>query len=191
MIYRRLLARCVGVVAIAALLPVMTSSSGGTVAAAIQDEYQVKAAFILNFVKYVEWPSRSMPDDAPVTVVVLGEQGAGLIQQWLNGKTALSRAITVRRVQALSEIAPCQVLFVATDAGTELSAALRAVAGQSVLSISDGEETRTTDAMINLSIMEGRVAFSVNLDAAADAGLPLSSKLVALARRVRIGGREK
>jgi hypothetical protein len=188
---RRCLAWCVGVVAIAALLPVVASSNAGTAAAAIQDEYQVKAAFILNFVKYVEWPARSLPDGAPVTVVVLGEQGAGLIQQWLNGKTALSRAIAVRRVQTLSEISPCQVLFVAADAGTELSAALHAVAGQPVLSISDGEETRTTDAVINLSIIEGRVAFSVNLDAAADAGLPLSSKLVALARRVRISGREK
>jgi hypothetical protein len=156
-----------------------------------QEEHAVKAAFLLNFAKYIEWPPQALPEAGPLTVVLLGERGVDLIEASLAGRNVIGRPIAVRRARKPADIVACHLLFVAGDVERQLPAALRALAGRPVLSISDVEDQATTDAVINLFMVDGRVSFGVNLDAASAAGLPISSKLLALARKVRVGGREK
>lgn len=161
--------------------------AGSLVAAGGQDEYQVKAAFLLNFVKYVEWPSGSFGTGGRITVVMLGGTGAARMEEWLRGKTAQGTPLAVRRVGRPSDIGAADVLFVGPDALSLLGAALDSTAGRPVLTITEDEEGGVTDAVINLFVEDGRVAFAANLDAAASRNLRLSSRLCSLARTVRRG----
>ena len=175
----------------AGLLSAVLASPVWTLAAVDprQGEYEVKAAFLLNFMKYVDWPDAG-EGSGPLTVVLLGARGTDQIEQWLTGKTAHGRTVVVRRERRAADVTRAHVLFVAADAPAT-DGAIRAASGTPVLTISEVEDASITGAVINLFVRDGRLAFGVNLDAAAAGGLQVSSKLLALARAVRRDGREK
>lgn len=178
---------------LAALLVVSLAPPGraGVGSRASQDEHQVKAAFLLNFTKYVEWPATAFRGEAQITVALLGDRGTAQIAEWLEGKTAQARPLVVRRVSRPDDIGSPHVLYVGADALPLMDGALEAVSGRPVLTITEVEDRDVTGAVINLFVREGRIAFAVNLDAAASGGLQVSSKLLSLARTVRRDARKK
>ena len=155
------------------------------VAAAAPSEYEVKAAFLFNFSKFVEWPEGTFAGPgSPIAICVLGENPFGrLLEDAVRGKQVNGRELEVRQVA--TSTAGCQIVFVAaSESAKEVFGKL---SEEPVLTVSDAESAAERGAIIGLTLDENRVRFEVNLVAARKAGLKLSSQLLKVA--VRLIGR--
>ena len=147
-------------------------------------EYQVKAAFLLNFTKFIEWPASAfVAPDAPIVICVLGEDPFGsLLDQVVSGELVNGRRVVAQRVRNLPAAKTCQVLFVGrVDKG--VLKGLPAL-GQGVLTVGEGEGFLRGGGTIAFVIENRRVRFGISESAAANAGLVVSSKLLNIARSV-------
>jgi len=155
-------------------------------AAAADDsiEYQVKAAFLLNFTKFVEWPADSLgAPGSPITVCILGDDPFGhTLDQIVGGELVNGRKLAVQRIRRTPAPGSCQLLFVSTSE-KEIARTLPAL-GPGVLTVGEGESFLRDGGMIAFTIENRRVRFRINQTAAQRYGLKLSSKLLSLARTV-------
>jgi len=151
------------------------------------EEYDVKAAFLYNFAKFVDWPPSTFktPDDG-LAVCVLGENPFGdTLSQMLNGKTVQERALALKRLANAREVAACQVLFVSASESARLPAVLEQVGEHPILTIGDMPGFIDRGGMIGFSTdRERHIRFSINLKPADKAGLKISSQLLKLAKTV-------
>jgi hypothetical protein len=152
-------------------------------------EFQVKAAFVYNFVKFVQWPHDSFPaaGDAPISVCVLGQDPLGDALESLKGLTAYGRNLSVRRIAGQTEVDRCQVLYLCKSERDVMANVLKGTKG-SVLTIGDMKSFATTGGIINFVIVDNRVSFEINVDAAERARLKISSQILKLAKIVKEGG---
>jgi hypothetical protein len=174
---RRLL---VGAVALGSL-----TSSG--VAQGASTEAEVKAAFVYNFLKFVDWPSSSGPrPDRPLTIAIVGEGSvADATASLLEGKRVSVHPLHVVRVKPGSPLPEVHAVFITGAEQKEAQRTLARMAGAPVLTIGDDEHFAARGGMIGLYVEDRRVRFEVNTDAADAQGLRVSSRLLALARLVR------
>jgi len=150
-------------------------------------EYQVKAAFLYNFAKFVEWPPNLFNDPRdPFVLCVAGDDPFGnLLDGIVLGKTANGHPLAVRRLRREREARSCQILFVSSSERNRLRPVLKSLRGASVLTVGETDGFAQEGGMINLTLEDNRVHFEINVAAAERAGLKISSKLLSLARVVR------
>lgn len=153
-----------------------------------ETDYDVKAAFVYNFIRYVEWPARAFraADDA-ITLCIVGSDEAAEATAGLDGKTVRGRRIAVKRVNSAAGIEKCQILFVGRSAKAHARAIVGAVRGLPVLTVADIPGFARSGGAINFVLAEQRIAFEINQTAAERTGLRLSSRLLKMARIVREG----
>jgi len=150
------------------------------------DEYQVKAAFLFNFTKFVDWPSEAFSDaNSPFVITVFGNDPISSSLEDIKGKVVNNRKLTVRRVKETQDIGKSNVLFVSPSARKELGRILEALQGQNVLTVGEDGAFTQCGGIINFVKEDNRVRFEVNVTAAERAGLKISSRLLALARVVK------
>jgi hypothetical protein len=145
-------------------------------------EYQVKAAFLYNFVKFVEWPSEAFASEtAPIVIGVLGDSPFGTdLEKMIKGKTINGRELAVRPV-SMPELKLCQIVFICRSEKKRINEVFRALQGSSTLTVGELDRFTESGGMINF-VMEGnKVRFEIKGDAAKQAGLKISSKLLSLA----------
>lgn len=149
-------------------------------------EVQVKAAFLYNFAKFVEWPTDAFAaPNSPLVIGVAGDDSfARALEKTVAGKTIGGRAMQVRKVEA-SDFKFCHILFVPTNSSLSVSTILARVAGADVLTVGDSEHFAESGGVINFFIEDARVRFAINPAAAQRAHLKVSSQLLVLARLIR------
>lgn len=164
-------------IALSALLGLLAC----TVAQADSTEADIKAAFIYNFAKFVEWPAGTFPDDKQHLSLCTQDDSilARKLQQ-LGGKEAQGRTIEVHALAKASDTSGCHILLASSSS--------EAPSGHgAMLTISESAHASHQSSMINLFVEANRVQFSVNLLAAQQAGIKLSARLLQLARTVSRG----
>lgn len=150
-------------------------------------EYQVKAAYLLNFGKFVEWPAKpgAAPDE-PFQICVLGKDPFGpFLDTALAGETINRAPLAARRIAKTQDAAPCRILFISTSEQESLKAILQSLEKVPVLTVSDIAQFGRQGGMIQFVFSGNRVRFDVNLVAARAAGLTLSSELLKVALSVK------
>ena len=149
-------------------------------------EYQVKAAFLFNFAKFVEWPSSSLPDlSAPLRICILGRDPFGdELRNITKEKTVSGRKLQIDQLVDLQHAKTCQILFIASSERAQLKEILEALQGANVLTVGDTNGFPEQGGMINFVLENDRVQFEVNRKAAEQAGLKISSKLLSVAKLV-------
>jgi hypothetical protein len=147
-------------------------------------EYQVKAAFLMNFTKFVEWPSGAFSDAAsPISICILGDDPFGrALDQVVEGETVNARKLVVQRLAATPRPKSCQILFI-TKAEKEASKVLAGL-GAGVLTVGEGDGFLHEGGVIAFVIENRRVRFDINQAAAENTALKISSKLLQVARSV-------
>jgi hypothetical protein len=150
-------------------------------------EAQIKAAFVYNFLKFVEWPyDASARATDPLVVVIVGDgPTAGAVEEFLTTKRVGERAITIRRVAWDQPLFGVQAAFVSEDDPRRLRRVLDAASSAGVLSIGEGAGFASNGGVIALLLVNRRVRFDIDVDAATAARLRISSKLLALGHVVR------
>ena len=153
-------------------------------------EYQLKAAFLFNFMQFVQWPAAAFDGGAsPMVIVVLGADPFGEhLDELVRGETIRGRPIVVQRHARIEDVGQCQLLYVNESDQRKLKAVLAKLARQPVLTVSDAPEFTRQGGMINFVTQDNRVRLLINVDAATAAQLTLSSKLLRPAQIVTAGG---
>ncbi|MEX2301722.1 MAG: YfiR family protein [Bryobacterales bacterium] len=147
-------------------------------------EYQVKAAFLYHFAKFVEWPA-SAKNGQTIEVCVLGSDPFGpALDFLLEDKTLQGKRFDVRRVNGTAEGQSCHVLFVAFEDKHELQSVVQTLSGSPVLTVGDSPDFSRAGGMIYLFVDESKVRFDINLAAAKHSGITISAALLRLARKV-------
>jgi hypothetical protein len=149
-------------------------------------EYQVKAAFLYNFAKFVEWPPGSFSDgSAPLRICVLGQDPFGQeLRDITQEKTVNGRKLQVDQVVDLQLARACHILFISSSEKAQLTRIFESLRGTDALTVGDVKGFVQQGGMINFVLENARVQFEVNRKAAEQAELKISSKLLSVAKRV-------
>ncbi|HCI14482.1 MAG TPA: DUF4154 domain-containing protein [Gallionellaceae bacterium] len=156
---------------------------------AAPSEYEVKAAFIYNIAKFVEWPAVASPVSGRARLCLLGDDPSGGAFEVLQGKPVGAANWEVVRVDGGGSLKECRVLFIAASERANLGRILARIEGRPVLTVGDTEGYAGQGVIVNFYQEENKVRFEINRDAAGRAGLAISSQLLKLARIV--SGAEK
>jgi hypothetical protein len=146
------------------------------------NEYRVKAAFILNFTRFIEWPSDGYSDGGALVVGIVGDDPFGGSLDQLNGTSVNGHRIVIRRLKAGDYLKACQILFVSSSERNRLGKILESVRGGSVLTIGELSQFNQAGGIIKFVIQDNKVRFEINSGAASQARLRVSSKLLALSK---------
>jgi hypothetical protein len=144
-------------------------------------EYQVKAAYLYNFITFTEWPANLGGD---LTLCVYGPDPFGADLDTLGGKIVSGRALVVVRVTTVDLLDSCQVVFLTREVMSNLPRILDQLRGKTTLTIADSDGAARDGVAINMRNEADRVAFEVNLAAVHGHGLNLSFQLLRLASEV-------
>lgn len=158
----------------------MIAGAATCLAAHPYPESSVKAAFLLRFAQYVEWPA---PPEGDFVIAVLGRGDMAANLQQLATRPMLGRPVQVRRIRTMAEARGAQILYVGTDQRRSLRA-LNTLPTRGLLVVSDEENGLSSGSTINFVLADGRVRFEVSLEAAHRAGLNVSADLLSVAARV-------
>jgi len=156
------------------------------------DEYRLKAAFLYNFAKFVDWPADEYTSPSqPFTICVLGKDPFGhSLDDVVAGKEIGGHPLTVRRIPAAGasdarESAACQILFVSPLEHKKVLSNLAATSQPGVLTVGEVGSPAADAVIINFILESGRVRFEINLAVAEQKNLRLSSRLLSLATAVK------
>ena len=168
------------------LLPLLAAglwAAGRLEAAPPPTEYEVKAAFIYNFAKYVQWPPSPRSDsNVPFVIGVFGRDPfGGTLDAAMNGQSVQGRLIVIRRFVRIEEI-DCDLLFVGASEQRNLRKIFEALRGKPVLTVGDTNQFAELGGMISLTTDENRIRFEMNPKAIDRAGLKAGSQLFRFAR---------
>lgn len=149
-------------------------------------EYELKATFLYNFIKFTGWPEQVGTSTDPFVIGVLGKDpfGNGL-DRVIEGETVNDKTVVIRRFAKTEQAANTQVLFIASSEEHNLPAILRTLEGKSILTVSEIENFAQRGGIINLKKENNRVVFEINLDTAKRAGLTMNAQLLKLAKIVK------
>jgi hypothetical protein len=148
-------------------------------------EYEIKAAYLFNFARFVTWPATAFPThDVPFVICVLGPDPFGTtLDQTVAREVVDGRSLHARRIAGPEDSAGCQIVFVGTGAGSEadLPEALR---DRPILTVGDGDAFARKGGTIGFRFEDNTVRLTVNPDALKRAGLAMSSQLLRVANLV-------
>lgn len=150
-------------------------------------EYKVKAGYLFNFAKFVEWPESSFTNaSAPFVVGLVGEDPFGtLLEEALAGRNVNGRTFVIRQFGPQEDLSHCHILFVSRSEKARLANLLEGLRGRAVLTVGEHDRFGQLGGMINFNLMSGQVKLETNPEAALAAGLKISSKLLAASKPVK------
>ena len=149
-------------------------------------EYLIKAGFIYNFAQLVQWPPTAFSQaDSPIVIGILGTDPFGeLIDRVVQNKKLDGRNLIVRRLKRGASLKDCQILFVGSSEAAHLDEILQSTKTLPILTIGEMPGFAMRGGIINLTVEGNKIRFEVNIEAAKQANLNISSRLLALARIV-------
>ena len=164
-----------------AMWAVTSTAASATAPSETPTEYQVKAAFLYNFAKFVEWPDQPNPS---VQLCTVGDDPFGnILEETVKGKTLNGHPIAVKRFKAGENARGCQIAFIGVPE-RETRPVLDMLQGASTLTVGESPNFAKEGGIINFVLEGNKVRFEINVAAAQQARLKISSKLLSLARIV-------
>lgn len=153
------------------------------------NEYQVKAVFLFNFARFVNWPAVSFENpDGPFSLCVYGTDPFGAdLDEVVRGETIAGRPLVVRRLHERQELNGCQIVYIAASADRELESVVAGLDRRATLTVSDLDGAARRGAMIRMMTVNGKIRLRINIDAVRAAGLTVSSNLLRAAEVVGPG----
>jgi len=153
-------------------------------------EYLIKAGFIFNFAKFVEWPQTTFAQpDSPIVIGILGTDPFGaIIDQIVQDKKIGGRGFVVKRLKwgaDPKDLKECKILFVGASERIHVDELVQIVRGLPILTVGETPGFAERGGVIRLVLEDNKVRFEVNVDAAHQAGLTISSRLLTLARIIQ------
>ena len=152
-------------------------------------EYDVKAAFLYNFAKFIEWPADAEQADPNAFVItILGKDPFGAsLDEILRDRMVGRRTFVVRRTSRVEDCGPSQIVFISDSEAQHLAILLKRLHGTGVLTVGDSDRFAERGGVVGLRTEKDRIRLDINLELAERARLKISSELLKLARIVSAG----
>jgi YfiR/HmsC-like len=148
-------------------------------------EFQVKAAYVYNFGKFIKWPAEATPSASPFEICVLGKDSfAAVLDTTVSGESIDRRSIAVKRISNPQEAVVCNILFIGLSEESRLKVILTATQHLSILTVSDIPHFAERGGMVGFVSQGEKIRFEVNVGTAEQSHLALSSELLKVASRV-------
>jgi hypothetical protein len=149
--------------------------------------YQVKAAFLYNFIKFVDWPENAFPTpQSPYVIGVLGKDPFGtVLDDVLRGKSVNGRPVIVKRLETDEQTRICHIVFVCSSERRRWNEIRQILKNYPVLTVSETPGFAESGGIVNFFQEGNKVRFEINIDAARRAGLRIDSTVLNLAKIVR------
>lgn len=148
-------------------------------------EYEIKAGFIYNFAKFVEWPPEvSRDENKPLALCISGANPFGNSIAAINNKTVQNRRLETRALGRSRDFKGCNIVFISSSEKEILPQLLEVLRNSPVLTIGDARDFAQNGVMINLVMDGNKVRFDINAESARRARISISSKLLKLARTI-------
>lgn len=144
-------------------------------------EYQVKAAFIYNFIAFTHWPDST---GQTINLCIYGEDYFGKEIDKLQNRSINNRHIKITRITDPDKLKACQVIFFSKSVSRQLSNILNDLQNEPILTLADNPNATAQGVAINMSLINEKIVFEINLIKARASGLDISSKLLQLATKV-------
>ena len=153
-------------------------------------EYLIKAGYIYNFAKLVEWPASAFAQpDSPIVIGIVGTDPFGpIIDKVLEGKKVNGHPFLIKRLKPTADVKECHILFIGSSLGAHVADTIRLTRGTPILTISEIPGFADHGGIIHLTLEQNKVRFEVNVDAAKEADLNISSRLLVLAKVIQQPG---
>lgn len=153
-------------------------------------EYQVKAAYLFNFLKFVEWPEVTPGESQTKWVIgIVGSSPVGdELTKLVESKSVLGRELQIKTFQSTDNLRICNILFISDSEKKRLPGILASLRGSSVMTVADMDHFIDAGGMVQFVVEDARVRISIDVGATGRARLKISSKLLALARTVTDDG---
>jgi hypothetical protein len=149
------------------------------------NEYEVKAAYLYNFAKYVDWPTAVLPrENTSLTICIVGKSPMNEVIESLAGKTIKNHRLVVRQFSRIEDLSECNILFVNAAVKSSLAQILASIAPRSILTVSDGNGFAAAGGVIEFVPVGDKIRFKINNRAAQHVNLRISSHLLRLATTV-------
>jgi hypothetical protein len=151
------------------------------------NEYEVKAAFLFNFTRFVDWPPSS--GSGPFCIGIAGaDPFGGALEEFVKGRSAGGHAIAVKHFKPGEESGACEIIFISGEDARKVRAALGRLQHAGVLTVGEGPGFCHSGGVIAFQVENNKIKLEINPDAAQRARLQISSKLLSLAILVRDTG---
>jgi len=149
-------------------------------------EYQVKAAFLYNFAKFIEWPNQAFPArDSAFTICLADDSFHTAVEKAVQGEVWNGRPLSVKQIDSGGDVRGCQVVYISRSAAQKSMEILMAAANAPVLTVGETADFIAAGGIIRFTESGHRIRFEINPDAADRASLRVSSRLLRLADIVR------
>jgi hypothetical protein len=147
-------------------------------------EYEVKAAFIYNFAKFIDWPSDNQKDSVnTINIGVLGDDPFdGAIEKTIGGRKIRGKSLVVMKSDDIDHLQSCHILFICQSENERIDTILESLKGLNILTVSEEEYFTYRGGIVRFYKEDNKIRFEFNLAAARKAGLAISSKLLKVAR---------
>lgn len=162
-------------------------------------EYEVKAAFIYNFLKFVDWPEEKMTNNKQIIIGVIGENPFGSAADVFKNKKVEDRDVTLKYFEGLEQIKKmpekdrianeeslknCHLLFICPSEQRQVREIIEIVGKNGVLTVGDSDGFTKSGGVIGFLMEDNKIRFNINLTAAEKSGLKIRSQLLRLAKKV-------
>ncbi len=179
------LRRACGVLLLA-LFAALAGPASARAESAMQREYEIKAAYLYNFINYIDWPENAFPaPGGTITVGIVGQSPFGAALAVLNGKQVKGRTVALKQITDIKELDECQIVFINSSEKARLPGLLEKLKDSRVLTVSEIDGFAQQGGIINFISEHNKVRFEINPDAARRLGLNISSELLKLAKVVK------
>ena len=147
-------------------------------------EYEIKAAFIYKFTKFIDWPAQAFSDPSdPFSIGILGKDPfSNILEQTFMGKTVNGREWIVKRSNSVEELKKCHILFISSSEKKRLAEIIEVIKFANILTIGDMDQFAESGGIIGLNEQDKKISIEINVEAAKQAGLTISSKLLILGK---------
>jgi len=180
------------------VLSLLASGQVQQVQAAKSKEYQIKAAFLYNFIQFVDWPKEKVADsNQPIIIGIIGKDPFGNVFEPLKNKKIKGKRVVIRRVKTfeelkkngeledkINELKKFHVLFICSSENKNLKQIIDLIKTDNILTVGETGNFLENGGIINFVLEEKKVRFEINLDAANTSKLKISSQLLRLAEKV-------
>jgi hypothetical protein len=175
------------IVLLAAMACFAAGANAQDLSSADSSEHLIKAGYVYNFAKLVEWPASAVRTGQPIVIGVLGNDAfATVLARVVEGKKIDDRSFVVKRLKNKEyRDCGCRILFIAETERALTDEIIQFQSGASLLTIAEAPDFAKRGGIIALTVVDSRIRFVVNVEAATQAGLNISSRLLALATIVQ------
>ena len=163
----------------------MFCGTSSTYAKPKNKEYHIKAAFLLNFVKFIQWPAHAFSDPTSLTICILGNDPFDEALNTIENKIVRDKRLIIKRISRIEDIKGCQILFISTPEKEIMSEILTKTKDKPILTVSETNNFCQSGGIVNFIVVNNKIRFEINVEASKRSDLIISSKLLKLSKIIK------